>query len=204
MDGKQSAPATTSTVTGTDQASQQNATQRERKDVERQQSQENRIARGGAYPFMNPFALLQRIFSDDIARIFEEPGARTVKRKAQSRGVGDVMMWSPKVDVVQRGNELVVRADLPGVNPDDVAVEITDDAIVLSGQRMQEQVEEEGGVYRLERSCGAFFREIPLPQGAIVDQAKATFKNGVLEITVPAPSEQVSRGRRVEISKEGS
>ena len=204
MGEEQSAAATTSTATRTDQASQQGATQRERKDAERQQSQENRIGRGGVYPFMNPFALLERIFSDSIARIFEEPGARLGQRKAQSRGVDGVMTWSPKVDVVHRGNELVVRADLPGVNPDDVTVEVTDDAIILAGQRKEEHAEEEGGVYRLERSCGAFFREIPLPQGAIVAQAKATFKNGVLEVTVPAPSEQVSRGRRVEISKEAS
>jgi HSP20 family protein len=78
---------------------------------------------------------------------------------------------------------------------------VTDDAIVLSGQRKEEHVEDGGSVYRFERTYGAFFREIPLPEGAIVDQAKASFKDGVLEITVPAPPEQVSRGRRLEITK---
>jgi HSP20 family protein len=103
---------------------------------------------------------------------------------------------------VQRNNELVVRADLPGVNPDDVTVEIGDSAITISGERKQEHVEEKGSVYRFERTYGAFHREIPLPEGAIADQAKAAFKDGVLVITMPAPPEQVARGRRLEISRE--
>jgi HSP20 family protein len=102
---------------------------------------------------------------------------------------------------VQRGNELVVRADLPGVKPDDVTVEIGDDTITISGERQQEHKQESGGVYRFERTYGSFFREIPLPEGALVDRAKASFKDGVLEVTVPAPPEQVSRGRRLEISQ---
>jgi uncharacterized membrane protein HdeD (DUF308 family)/HSP20 family molecular chaperone IbpA len=107
--------------------------------------------------------------------------------------------WSPKVDVMQRGNDLVLRADLPGVKPEDVYVEVTDDAIVMSGQRKEEHVEERGNVYRVERTHGDFFREIPLPESAIVDQAKASFTDGVLEVTVPAPSDQAARGGRLEI-----
>ena len=70
------------------------------------------------------------------------------------------------------------------MTPDDVTVEITDDAITLSGQRKQEKVEENGGVYRLERSYGAFYREIPLPEGAIANRATASFKDAC-QITVP-------------------
>ena len=88
------------------------------------------------------------------------------------------------------------------MNPDDVNVEIGDNAITISGERKQEHVEENGSVYRFERTYGAFYREIPLPEGAIANQAKAAFKDGVLEIKVPAPPEQVSRGRRLEISRE--
>jgi HSP20 family protein len=172
--------------------------------VERKR-QENRIARRGLSPFMSPFALLQRILTDDLAGMFTEPGIRSLSTAGAGAGTADdVMTWAPKVDVVQRGNELVVRADLPGLKPDDVTVDVTDDSIVLSGRRQQEQVEENGSVYRYERAFGSFFREIPLPEGSLVDQATATFKDGVLEITVPAPPEQVSRGRRLEINSEGS
>jgi HSP20 family protein len=78
-------------------------------------------------------------------------------------------------------------------------IDITDEAIAISGERRQEQESENAGVYRSERSYGSFYRTIPLPRGAISDQAKATFKDGVLEIRVPAPPDQVTRGRRIEI-----
>jgi HSP20 family protein len=177
------------------QPGKQDQAQPESKDVERQQRQDNRMAR--RYPLMSPFAMLQRILTDDIAGIFD----RLDKPKASPRAADDLMTWTPKVDVFQRGNELVIRADLPGLNRDNVTVEVTDDAIVLSGERKEEHVEEGDNVYKFERTYGALYREIPLPEGAMVDQAKASFKEGVLEITVPAPPEQVSRGRRLEITK---
>jgi HSP20 family protein len=111
--------------------------------------------------------------------------------------------WLPDVEVLQRHNQLVIRADLPGLTRDDVKVEITDEAVTLEGERRREHEEEKAGVYRCERSYGSFRRVIALPQGAITDQAKASFKDGVLEITMPAPPESVNRGRRVDIT-EGS
>ena len=94
-----------------------------------------------------------------------------------------------------------VKADLPGLKKEDVKIDITDDAITIQGERRSEHQEEREGVYRSERSYGSFYRVVPLPEGAMTDQAKATFNNGVLEITMPAPPEQVTRGRRLEISE---
>ena len=148
---------------------------------------------------MSPFALLQRFFSDDLAGLLTDGRGPRGRMTPQLPDVAAAAS-APKVDMVQRGNELVVRTDLPGVRADNITVEINDNALTISGERQEERTEDDNGVYRYERSYGAFFREIPLPEGAIVDQAKATFKDGVLEITVPAPPEQVSRGRRVEIS----
>lgn len=205
MDSRQSATATTPT-SGTDQARQQHATQQGGKESERAQrqdgqQQEHAMARRTAPAFVNPFALLQRFLTEDISSVFGDTRSRNGTSKAGANGNGDPLAFSPKIDVLQRGNELVVRADLPGVKPDDVTVEVSEDAITISGQRNEEVVEDSGNIYRVERRYGAFFREIPLPQGAIADQAKASFKDGVLEITVPAPPEQVSRGRRLEIAK---
>ena len=138
--------------------------------------------------FMSPFTLLQRFFTDDLSAALDQSVGRRHR--------------ASKVDVVQQGNELLVRADVPGVDATDLTVEISEDAITISGERKEDRVEENGGVYRVERAYGSFFREIPLPEGAIVDQAKARFKDGVLEITVPAPSAQVSRGRRLDISRD--
>ena len=148
-------------------------------------------------PFLNPFALLGRLV-DEMSGVFTTAGIGPGRERFLS---SSGLSWAPDVDVVQRGNELVVRADLPGVDPDDIDVEISDDAITLSGDRSEEREEERNGVYRVERRYGSFYRVIPLPEGAITDQAKASFNHGVLEVVVPAPSEQVSRGRRLQIER---
>jgi len=104
-------------------------------------------------------------------------------------------LWTPSVDVRRRSDSLVVHAELPGVSKDSVRIEATDDGIAISGER--NETREEGGAehgYQLrERSYGSFYRDIPLPEGAQVDQAKATMREGVLEITVPL---QENRNRR--------
>jgi len=110
--------------------------------------------------------------------------------------------WSPAIDVFQRGNDLVIRADMPGLSKDDVTVDIADDQLTIRGERRYDHEEERDGVFRSERGYGSFCRVVPLPQGAIADSAKATFNNGVLEIVVQAPSFDVRRGRRIDI-KEG-
>jgi HSP20 family protein len=110
-------------------------------------------------------------------------------------------MWSPQVEMFEREGQLVVRADLPGMTKDDVNVEIAENAINISGERTSEHEDQGEGYYRSERSYGSFYRSIPLPEGASADEANATFRNGVLEITIPAPQRQ-SRGRQLEI-KEG-
>jgi HSP20 family protein len=105
------------------------------------------------------------------------------------------------IEVVHRENELVVRIDLPSLSKDDIKVNVTEDAITIQGERKREHKEEREGVFRSERRYGSFSRVIPLPEGTMTDQAKASFKDGVLEVTMPAPPEQVRRGRRLEISE---
>jgi len=177
------------------QASQQNKSREER-------GLSRRDAQALLTPLaLSPFSLLQRFFTSDIADVL---GAGRTGRGLASRAGGtgiDLTAWEPNVDIIQEGNELVVRADLPGLTPDEVTVEISDDAITLSGERQQEREEDRGGVYRIERTYGAFYRVIPLPDGAMADRAAATFRDGVLEIRMPAPPEQVSRGRRLEVSR---
>jgi HSP20 family protein len=146
--------------------------------------------------FMNPFALLGRL-TEEMTNVFDEAG----RGRSNEGTTSGMEAWVPDVDVAQRGNELVVRVDLPGVRADDVIVEVGEDAITISGVREEEREDDRGGVYRYERRVGAFTRIIPLPEGAITDQARAVFNNGVLEIVVPAPPEQVSRGRRIDIQQ---
>lgn len=107
-------------------------------------------------------------------------------------------MWMPPVEVLQQGDKLLVRADLPGLQKDDVRVEVQSGALTIEGERKQEFEETEEGVYRSERVYGRFSRSIPLPEGADADQAKATFRNGVLEVELPVAA-QAEQGRRLEI-----
>jgi HSP20 family protein len=105
-------------------------------------------------------------------------------------GGRELAAWVPPVEVRERDGNLVVSAELPGLNKDEVKVEVTNEGLVIKGERKREQEEDRGGIHRSERSYGAFYRLIPLPEGATIEQAKAQFNNGVLEVRVPVPKSQ--------------
>ena len=96
-------------------------------------------------------------------------------------------VWTPDVEMFRRDNTIVVRADVPGMTRKEVTVEVTDGQLVLRGERKQETEEKKEGYYRAERTYGAFYRTLPLPEGVKVDEAKAVIRDGVLEVTIPAP-----------------
>jgi HSP20 family protein len=147
---------------------------------------------------ISPFRAFQRM-ADQMDRMFEDFGLG--RRWPSPWRESGIAAWTPSIDVFQKGNELTIKADLPGLKREDVTVDITEDAVTIQGERKHEHEEEREGYYRSERNYGSFYRVVPLPQGAITEQAKATFKDGVLEVTVPAPPE--SKGRRLEI-REGA
>jgi len=144
---------------------------------------------------LRPFRTLER-FADEVTRLFDDFGlGRGLGRAPIS---GDFMTWAPRVDVLKHDDELVVRVDLPGMDKNEVKVNIAEDAITIHGERHRSQEEERDGVYRAERNYGSFYRTIALPKGAATDQAKASFKNGVLEIRMPAAPG--AEGRPIEIA----
>jgi HSP20 family protein len=149
-----------------------------------------------------PFAWMRQM-QDQLDRAFTGLWGSTSGSSWTPETVFGPSDWAPAIDVFQRGNDLVIRADVPGLSKDDITVDIADDQLTIRGERRHDHEEERDGVFRSERSYGSFCRVIPLPQGAIADSAKATFNNGVLEIVLQAPSFDVRRGRRVEI-KEGA
>jgi len=153
---------------------------------------------------VSPFSLMRR-FSEEMDRVFGNVGFEGGLASGFNREFGRLAdlegsMWLPQVESFERDGKLVVRADLPGLKKDDINVEITDDAIKIRGERRQEEEENEKGYYRSERSYGSFYREIPLPSGANAEDADATFRNGVLEITISAPARH-GRSRRIEIGE---
>jgi HSP20 family protein len=92
---------------------------------------------------------------------------------------------APAVDVVERDEEVVVRAEVPGVEKKDVDVSITASSVTIKGETRREEKEEKGEYYRCEISRGAFSRTVSLPASVDPDKAKASFKDGILEITLP-------------------
>lgn len=131
---------------------------------------------------MNPFSLMRRM-SEELDRAFAESNGREPHEKT----------WTPAVEVMQREGNLVVRAELPGLKPEEVKLEITDDALVLEGERRDEREENKGGLHVTERRYGRFYRAIPLPDGANTDDARARFENGVLEVTIPTEEPKTKR-----------
>lgn len=142
----------------------------------------------------SPFSFMRR-FGEDMDRLFEDFGFGGA---LAPRNLAPFAAWSPQVEVFQRDGQMVVRAYLPGLNKDDVQVELRDDAIILRGERRQEHEEQREGYYRCEVTHGSFYREIPLPEGVKTDDATATFHDGVLEITMQAPQQQTP-GRQLQI-----
>jgi len=185
-------------------ADKRSGTTREERGIERSSSMD-RSPTALASRSANPFSMLER-FADEMDRVFENFGFGGLRSRQSGRGFGLLSgedIWTPELEIFHRNSELVIRADLPGLTKDDVKVDVSDNQVIIEGERQRQHEEEREGVFRSERSYGRFYRAIPLPEGVIADQAKATFKNGVLEITIPAPPEQARRGRRLEIS-EGS
>jgi HSP20 family protein len=123
--------------------------------------------------------------TEEMDRVFQEVGLE----REGNNGLG----WSPAIEVFQRDGKYNIRAELAGLEPKDVKVEVENDAVVIQGERKFEQEEKDGGVQRTERQYGLFYRSIPLPEGAKVEQAQAKFHNGILEVTIPVPEQQSNR-----------
>lgn len=162
------------------------------------QSGELQRRSGGAF---GPLGVLQSL-SDEVDDLFARFGLG--RRLFPERRLTDLVpaavpVWAPQIEVFERGDQTVVRADLPGLKKEDVRINVEDDVLTLQGERKDEREEKRDGYYHSERSYGSFYRSVPLPEGVDADQVKANFKDGVLEVTMPTPPRAESRRRQVEI-----
>jgi HSP20 family molecular chaperone IbpA/ribosome-associated toxin RatA of RatAB toxin-antitoxin module len=144
-----------------------------------------------------PFVMMRKM-TEDMDQIFERFVGRPMYGAKPTQAVAGPVAWSPPLEIAQRDNQLVVRADLPGVRQEDVHVEIKNDRLVIEGDRRDEQQAQGQGYRRSERSYGHFYRAIALPEGASPEQASASMRDGVLEITMPVRQVK-QQGRQLDI-----
>lgn len=129
----------------------------------------------------SPFDLLERLFEGD-------------------RGVGEAIRVEELVD----GDRLVVRAELPGIDPEnDVDVTVRDNQLRIDAHRQERREQKGKGGYRTEFRYGSFSRTIPLPEGATEQDIQATYKDGVLEVRVPVPEQKHTEAKKIEVKRKG-
>jgi len=159
----------------------------------------------------SPFSLMRRM-AEDMDRLFEDfgfglPGFAlapmqsnpSLQRRAGAANTFPRAGWMPQIETFRRGDKLVLRADLPGLRKEDVSVEIEDGILTISGERSNEDVDDRDGYFHSERSYGQFQRSLALPEGVTGDSVDATFKDGVLELTIPVPKQAEASRKRVQI-----
>jgi HSP20 family protein len=127
---------------------------------------------------------MNRLFEDSIAGRGEESGL--LQRT-----------WIPSVDIYESDKELVLTAEVPGIEEKDIEVKVEDSTLTIKGERKMEKETKEENYHRIERSYGSFFRSFSLPNYVDLDKIKAEHQNGVLKITMPKKDESKSRSVRI-------
>jgi HSP20 family protein len=126
-----------------------------------------------------------RLFQDSLSRLFSEPASRP---------------WTPAVDIFETDNELVLKADVPEIDPKNVAIQLENGTLTLKGERKFEEQRSGKGFHRIERSYGMFTRAFSLPDTVDGEKVKADYKSGVLTITLPKKEIAKPKTINVEIS----
>ena len=120
---------------------------------------------------------------DEIDRLFESPLAEFARSAQMLSG------WAPVVDLFENKDSFVVKAELPGMKKEQIEISLHEGALLVSGERKREEKSKPGETYREERFYGKFHRSIALPKPVAADQVKATYKDGVLTVTLPKTEE---------------
>lgn len=150
------------------------------------------LSRQRSRGFYDPLSEMNRLFGE----MFGSPARRSGTGQ-QQQGT-QITGWAPAIDVVQRDEDLVIRAELPGARPEDVDITVQNRVLTISGKLEEEREEERQGYLVKERRFGTFRRSLQLPQDVDEDQIHARFENGVLEVTIQGAAAAMEP-RRVQI-----
>jgi len=141
----------------------------------------------------NPFYMLQKEMNSLFDSFFR--GFEVAPRKFAA-DFGD---FTPSVDVKENDKEFIIKAELPGVEEKDVEVTVTNDSVMIKGEKKEEKEDKDKNYYYMERSYGSFSRVIPLEVEIEANKAEARFKNGVLEVKIPKSQTAKAKGTKVPI-----
>ena len=132
----------------------------------------------------------------DFDRLFKEAFNPFV-----SEGDLSTRTWAPPVDIYENENDIVLKAELPGIEPKDVEVKVEDNTLYLKGERKFEKEVKNESYHRVERSYGSFARSFSLPNSISTDKVKAEFKDGLLTLTLPKREEAKPRTVKIDVSR---
>lgn len=134
------------------------------------------------------------IVQDDIDRAFD----RLMRQWASPVSFSEAG-WNPSVDVIETDDEIVVKAEIPGVSMDDIDLTVENNRMILSGEKKQEHEEKDDNYYLMERSYGSFRRIFVLPAQADAERVVASYEDGLLTVTVP--KSEVAKGMKIDIKR---
>lgn len=140
----------------------------------------------------DPFREL-RSLQDDMTRLFTGVVPDAARREDMVGGA-----WNPRVDIFENKDTLVLEAELPGMNRDDFELTIENSVVTLKGERKFEKKTDGDNYHRIERAYGTFTRSFTLPQTVSADGARAEFKNGILNVSLPKREE--TKARKIEVT----
>lgn len=103
---------------------------------------------------------------------------------------GEARRWNLALDVIERDDKYVLRANIPGIKPDEVKIEVEDDVLTVSGEHEESEEERKGNYVRRERRYGSFSRSVTLPKGVTADEVEARIQDGVVEVSIPKPQKE--------------
>ncbi|MBI4825326.1 MAG: Hsp20/alpha crystallin family protein [Nitrospirae bacterium] len=143
--------------------------------------------------WLSPLERMEELFEDLYRRPFGRhliPGFPGIFEKGE---------LSPSVDIYEENGNIVLKAELPGMDKKDIDVNLTNRSVTISGEKKREEKTEKKDYYRYESSCGSFSRSFTLPAEIQADKAKASFKDGVLKITIPKTEEAKKKEKKLDI-----
>ncbi len=144
-------------------------------------------------PWRSLWELRFPVLKDEMDKLFEDFFNRTGFPSITEGG------WLPAVDIHETKKDVVVTIDLPAINPKEVSISIVNDRLIIKGERKKEEETKEENYYKSERLCGAFQRIVQIPAEVVGDKARATYKDGVLRISIPKSQKAVPKEIKVEV-----